>query len=771
MPNKVINARIKQKRDTDSNWQSKNPVLLNGEIILVDMSDGELRSKIGDGKSTYQSLPFSDEPLRNLIDDIDAKADSVKDLVGDTSVAQQISNSVEQINTALSGKSDSTHTHPVDSALSSTSTNPVQNKVVFEVTKALIDGLGEKSVADQISEAVANKSDIDHTHTAIDVGALPYVYDGASDLDLDELIKSGEHYRVYRISGSTLGTPYKYGVSSYGYGIVLSVASGPNYACQFAFISGANCIYERRFANGTIGDWCEVYHTGNVPTLSELGVTASVGELNYCDGVTSNIQTQLDAKAPSSHNHAASNITSGILPIARGGTGSGSGLEGAPNNAIIKRLYTEDADGNVTNNQLYYTPTKSGAFYATAENGAATFGTLPIEQGGTGAVDNINAMKNLAIREINTVPAEDTPSAWGALGLCQIYYNNNSTVINKPSTYGTLINIPSSYVVHQIFFRQAYGYVWVRSGSSTGWSGTSSVSGADAWRRVYDSSCTIPVANGGTGKTTSLEAANNLKVFSLSEGAQIANGTDLDTITTVGNYRCTNSTDLASLTNSPTSSALFSMKVGHLPNNPEYLYQEITTFYNGRHYYRKKSGADAAWSDWYADYNGSSAIPVSGGGTGAKTAPAARENLGFTYGSSEPTGTPETGEGSVYFRTGGDAVVEVGTSGIWTYRKWASGIAECWGNYVCSSVLCNKSWGQDYYSESYTIDDYPFTFTSLPSVTIGIAKTTNSWLSTLLYGGSGASNSSSGKVSFLRPTENSSVFDATVSVQAIGRWK
>lgn len=27
-----------------------------------------------------------------------------------------------------------------------------------------------------------------------------------------------------------------------------------------------------------------------------------------------------------------------------------------------------------------------------------------------------------------------------------------------------------------------------------------------------------------------------------------------------------------------------------------------------------------------------------------------------------------------------DLVVEQGTSGIWTYRKWSSGIAECWGS-------------------------------------------------------------------------------------------
>lgn len=47
-------------------------------------------------------------------------------------------------------------------------------------------------------------------------------------------------------------------------------------------------------------------------------------ELGYLDGVTSAIQTQLNGKAASSHNHSASNITSGTLPIARGGTGATS---------------------------------------------------------------------------------------------------------------------------------------------------------------------------------------------------------------------------------------------------------------------------------------------------------------------------------------------------------------------------------------------------------------------------------------------------------------
>lgn len=62
-----INGRMKQKRDTAANWEAKNPVLLNGEIVLVDTSAGELRAKIGDGVKKYSQLPFSDEVLRNLI--------------------------------------------------------------------------------------------------------------------------------------------------------------------------------------------------------------------------------------------------------------------------------------------------------------------------------------------------------------------------------------------------------------------------------------------------------------------------------------------------------------------------------------------------------------------------------------------------------------------------------------------------------------------------------------------------------------------------------
>lgn len=64
---KNIDARIKNKRDTAANWDKNNPVLLNGEIIIVDTSSGEVRTKTGDGIKNYKQLPFDDEAIKAQI--------------------------------------------------------------------------------------------------------------------------------------------------------------------------------------------------------------------------------------------------------------------------------------------------------------------------------------------------------------------------------------------------------------------------------------------------------------------------------------------------------------------------------------------------------------------------------------------------------------------------------------------------------------------------------------------------------------------------------
>ena len=67
MATKTYNTRIKNKIDTAANWESRDPLLLDGEIIISETSSGEKRFKIGDGEKTYNELPFQDEPVRNLI--------------------------------------------------------------------------------------------------------------------------------------------------------------------------------------------------------------------------------------------------------------------------------------------------------------------------------------------------------------------------------------------------------------------------------------------------------------------------------------------------------------------------------------------------------------------------------------------------------------------------------------------------------------------------------------------------------------------------------
>lgn len=70
MLNIDLNARIKHKRDSAINWSTNNPVLLKGECVIVDMDDGSVRIKIGDGINNFISLPYADDDLRNIISEI-----------------------------------------------------------------------------------------------------------------------------------------------------------------------------------------------------------------------------------------------------------------------------------------------------------------------------------------------------------------------------------------------------------------------------------------------------------------------------------------------------------------------------------------------------------------------------------------------------------------------------------------------------------------------------------------------------------------------------
>lgn len=62
----------------------------------------------------------------------------------------------------------------------------------------------------------------------------------------------------------------------------------------------------------------------------------------------------------------------------------------------------------------------------------------------------------------------------------------------------------------------------------------------------------------------------------------------------------------------------------------------------------------------------------------------------------------------------GDFVVQEGTSGIWRYRKWASGMAECWGTVTVTTTV-DVAWGSLYVGKTkMSRQNYPFQFNSKP---------------------------------------------------------
>ncbi len=119
------------------------------------------------------------------------------------------------------------------------------------------------------------------------------------------------------------------------------------------------------------------------------GSKGSAGKSAYqiaVDGGYTGTEAEFAELLLGNHEHNASAITSGTLPLARGGTGRALTRT---SNALIR--FSSSSDYFST------TATKSGALYATSSNGAPSFGTLPIAQGGTGATTAEGVLTNLGV--------------------------------------------------------------------------------------------------------------------------------------------------------------------------------------------------------------------------------------------------------------------------------------------------------------------------------------------------------------------------------------
>lgn len=66
----VYTPRLLQRRDSLTNWINNNPILLDGELGLIDVNGNYTQMVIGDGKRSFNNLPKIklnfDEPVTRI---------------------------------------------------------------------------------------------------------------------------------------------------------------------------------------------------------------------------------------------------------------------------------------------------------------------------------------------------------------------------------------------------------------------------------------------------------------------------------------------------------------------------------------------------------------------------------------------------------------------------------------------------------------------------------------------------------------------------------
>ena len=267
MTDNTINVRIKQKIDTESNWSKNNPVLLKGEKGLIE---GTGKYKIGNGTSKWSDL--------SLYEGMTASDRS-------------------KLNSIASGATKVT----VDSALSSTSTNPVQNKV--------------------INSALAGKSNTNHTH---DLSTMINTLSTGTATPTDE-----DYYISQYSSGGTTTTTYHRrpmkALFEYIKGKLSTVA-----------VSGSYNDLSNKPTIPTVGN-------GTV-TIKQAGTNKGTFTMNQSGNTTIEL---------TDNNTTYSTGTSSTSGLTKLYTGTGTATDGTMTQAAIKGALDGKSDSSHLHSQYY----------------------------------------------------------------------------------------------------------------------------------------------------------------------------------------------------------------------------------------------------------------------------------------------------------------------------------------------------------------------------------------------------------------------------------
>jgi hypothetical protein len=116
-----------------------------------------------------------------------------------------------------------------------------------------------------------------------------------------------------------------------------------------------------------------------------------------------------------------------------------------------------------------------------------------------------------------------------------------------------------------------------------------------------------------------------------------------------------------------------------------------------------------------------------------------------------------------------DIIVEQGTTGIWTWRKWQSGFAECWGRFTKSVYGSDwTAWGSLYQATIVQGHEYPFTFTDIPKEFATLHSASGGMLNGSAWT---LSTSTTGDYYIVHPNKLTSTYSCLLDLYVVGRWK
>lgn len=426
---------------------------------------------------------FTDESLSTFVDEIKAYADEAVSTKANASHTHTIAN-ITNLQSTLDGKAASSHTHTVANISDLTATAAELNYMdgVTSSVQTQLDGKAASSHNHAASNITSGTLSSDRLPTVpVAKGGTGATTAAAALTNLGITATAAELNKMDGITATTAELNYVDGVTS-------SIQTQLD-AKQATITGGATTITS---SNLTASRALVSDSSGKVAVSA---VTST--ELGYLDGVTSNVQTQLDGKSSTSHTHSAATTSANGFMSAADKTKLDGIVEATQSTAGL--LSAEDKMQLDYGGIPIVTTAGTGAAYTATVDGinALTVGTkitiVPhTVSTATQPTLNVNSLGAKAIRQ----PITYNTSATSVGPIAAWLVANKPVTVQYNGTYWTTIDIP----------RPSAQYLY----------------GA------------VPIANGGTGATDAATALSNLGAATPPSSKQVtlsASGWDSSALT------------------------------------------------------------------------------------------------------------------------------------------------------------------------------------------------------------------------------------------------